>query len=227
MATREQETTKIRLEKVEQNDVQGVGELADYWDTLGWVYFRKGKLPQAEKYLDAAWSLSPAGGIADHLGQLYEKQGRKQAAIDAYAQGLAANAREREVSEEMYARLLALMKSQANVDAKLKLARQVTSHSPKIKLGKLSTTAGSAEFWLLLGRGGVEDVQFISGGESFRSLGKAVASIKFKAVLPDDAPTKLLRRGALVCVGKDYGCDFTLQDPHTVRLSGYVKVIRQ
>jgi len=226
VTAQEGETTKIRLEKVEQNDVRGVGDLADYWDTLGWVYFRQGKLPQAEKYLVAAWSLSPAATIEDHLGQLYEKQGRKQAAIDAYAQGLAANAREQEVSKEMYSRLLALMKSQASVDAKLKLARQVSSHSQRIKLGKISTTAGSAEFWLLLGRGGsVEEIKLISGVESLRALDKAIASLKFKAVLPDDAPTKLLRRGALVCTGGDYGCDFTLQDPRSVQFGGYVKVI--
>jgi tetratricopeptide (TPR) repeat protein len=224
--TQEGETAKIRLGNVQQEDVRGVGDLADYWDTLGFVYFRQGKLSQAEKYLEAAWSLSPTGSIGDHLGKLYEKQGKRQAAIDAYAQGLAANTPRQEAREEMYARLLALLNTQANVDAKVKLARQSFSRSPRVQLGKLSATAGSAEYWLLLGRGGtVEAIQFISGVESFRSLDRAMRSQTFKSPLPDDVPTKLLRRGALVCVGDNYGCDFTLEDPRAVHLEAQVRVV--
>ena len=226
VTTQEADAAEIHLDKLEEHDVQGVGNLADYWDTLGWVYFRQAKLPQAEKYLVAAWSLKPAGKTGDHLGQVYEKEGKTQAAIDAYAHGLAAFALEQKVREEMYSRLLALLKTQPAVDARLKLARQDYSHARLTKLGKLSTTPGNAEFWLLVGRGGAEDVQFITGAESFRPLGKAViASAKFKAVLPDDAPTKLVRRGVLVCVGGDYGCDFTLQDPSTVNFSDSGKVV--
>jgi len=169
VTTKEDESTKIRLDKVQQEDVRGVGDLADYWDTLGWVYLRQGKVSQAEKYLNSAWSLSPTGDIGEHLGQLYEKQSKKQLAINAYAEGLAANTPSQEIREQMYARLLALLNTQSNVDAKVKLARQSFSRSPRIPLGKLSATAGSAEFWLLLDRGGaVEEIQFISGVERFR-----------------------------------------------------------
>jgi tetratricopeptide (TPR) repeat protein len=226
VTAQEDETTRIRLDKVQQDDVRGVGDLADFWDTLGWVYLRQGKLPQAEKYLDAAWNLSPTGNIGDHLGQLYEKQGKKQLAIDAYAEGLVANTPRQETREEMYSRLLALLKVQVNVDAKVQLAHQSFLRSPRLQLGKLSALAGSAEFWLLLAHGGtVEAVQFISGVESFRSLDRALRSQTFKLPLPDNAPTKLLRRGALVCSGGNYGCDFTLEDPRTVRLEGQVQVV--
>jgi tetratricopeptide (TPR) repeat protein/transglutaminase-like putative cysteine protease len=224
----EEKTGELHLDTLEPDDVYEARDLADYWDTLGWVYFRQGKLPQAERYLDAAWRLSPAGVIGDHLGQLYEKQGKKQAAIDVYALGLAANVPTQEVREDMYTRLLALMKVQANVDAKLKMARQESAHSPRLKMGKLSTTPGSGEFWLVVGRdGSVEQVRFISGVESFRSFQKAIASLKFKAPLPDDAPTKLLRRGVLVCAGGDYDCDFTLQDPRSVQHTVSVNVIKR
>ena len=226
VTTQEQATANIRLDKLEQDDVRGIGGLADYWDTLGWVYLREGKLSQAEKYLVAAWSLSPIGRVGDHLGQLYEKQSKNPAAIEAYALGEAAFASEQTEREEMYTRLLALLKNQATVDAKLKLARQEYSHLQRIKLGRLSAAQGSAEFWLLLGPGGsVEGTMFISGAKSFRSLEKAIASSKFRAPLPDDTPTKLLRRGALVCMGGEYGCDITLQDPHNVQFNDHVRII--
>jgi hypothetical protein len=64
---------------------------------------------------------------------------------------------------------------------------------------------------VLLAPGGtVEDVKFISGDEFIRPLGKVLASLKFKAPLPDDAPIKVVRHGVLFCTGGDLGCDFTL-----------------
>jgi len=187
------------------------------------VYFRQGKVAEAEKYFTAARNLAPIGRIGYHLGQIYERQGKKQAAIDAYSFGLAASTPEQEVREEMYSRLLAVVGNQATVDATLKLARQDFSRQHGVKVDKLSTEAGSAEFWLLLGPSGkAEDVKFISGVESFRSFTKSIAALKFRVILPEGAPAKLLRRGVLVCMGGNYGCDFTLQDPRTVHLDSRV-----
>jgi hypothetical protein len=79
------------------------------------------------------------------------------------------------------------------------------------KLGKLPAKQGSAEFFVLLAPGGrVADVKFITGDEHIRPLSKTLASVTFKAPLPDDAPVKLVRRGVLVCMGGAFGCDFTL-----------------
>ncbi|HEY3926859.1 MAG TPA: DUF3857 domain-containing protein [Candidatus Koribacter sp.] len=55
--------------------------LAAIWDTLGWVYFQAGELKRAESYLHAAWTLMQNADVGDHLGQLYEKEGRKKDAI--------------------------------------------------------------------------------------------------------------------------------------------------
>src|SRR3954470_22671816 len=66
-----------------------VTSLAAYWDTLGWVYFQRGELPLAEKYVHSSWMLMQHGEVGDHLGQIYEKEGRKSDAISAYAQALA------------------------------------------------------------------------------------------------------------------------------------------
>ena len=48
--------------------------LSRYWLTLGVVYFREGKLPQAETYTRAAWELDPQGFFGAHLGRIYEQQ---------------------------------------------------------------------------------------------------------------------------------------------------------
>ena len=59
--------------------------LIAYWDTLGWVYFARGDLDKAEKYVSAAWRLGQHGEVGDHLGQIYEKRGKKDEAIRTYA----------------------------------------------------------------------------------------------------------------------------------------------
>ena len=43
-----------------------------------------GNLDQAEKYLNAAWLLSQSPAVGNHLGQVYEKQHRKEAAVHIY-----------------------------------------------------------------------------------------------------------------------------------------------
>ena len=48
-----------------------------YLDSLGWAYFRLGKLPEAEKNLKEALRFdSSSGTIHEHLGDVYQKQGK-------------------------------------------------------------------------------------------------------------------------------------------------------
>jgi tetratricopeptide (TPR) repeat protein/transglutaminase-like putative cysteine protease len=72
----EADTADIDLDDLSLKDVQTAPILAAYWDTLGWVNFRMGNLDPAEKFLRAAWSLTQNSLIADHLQQVYKKQGK-------------------------------------------------------------------------------------------------------------------------------------------------------
>src|SRR5579864_7445443 len=75
----------VDVEHLTLNDVGMVMSIGSYWDTLGWVYFQNNQLDKARRYIEAAWLLDQHSEIADHLGQLYEKMGRKQDAIHFYA----------------------------------------------------------------------------------------------------------------------------------------------
>src|ERR1700741_1038963 len=74
----------ISLDRLTQQELPLVSSLIAYWDTLGWVHFAEGDLDTAEKYVGAAWALGHHGEVGDHLGQIYEKEGKKDRALRTY-----------------------------------------------------------------------------------------------------------------------------------------------
>ncbi len=60
------------------------------WDTMGWVYFQSGDVSRAESYIHASWLLGQDPTVGEHLGEIYEKQGRSKDAVHVYDLALAA-----------------------------------------------------------------------------------------------------------------------------------------
>jgi len=65
-------------------------QLAALWDTAGWVYFQSGDAARAEGFVRAAWLLGQSAVIGEHLGEIYEKEGKTKLAAHAYELALAA-----------------------------------------------------------------------------------------------------------------------------------------
>jgi tetratricopeptide (TPR) repeat protein len=60
-----------------------------YVDSLGWVYFRQGKLDLAEKYLTDATRLMPRDAtVKEHLGDVFAKRGETTRALTLYRAAL-------------------------------------------------------------------------------------------------------------------------------------------
>src|SRR5438874_3533805 len=78
----------LSLDQLSDRDLGMVSALDADWDTLGWVYFARGDLAKAQKYVDAAWTLGEHGEVGDHLAEIYEKRGQKDDAIRTYARSL-------------------------------------------------------------------------------------------------------------------------------------------
>jgi len=202
------------LSRLTVEDLLRVSGLAAYWDTLGWVFFQKGDLAKAEKFVEASWLLDFHGEVGDHLAQIYEKRGQKDKAARQYALALRATRPEPDTRQ----RLVALVGADKVPDLEMKVGEQL-SMLRTIKLGSLVKETVSAELFVLLAPGPsgavVEDVNFIRGDEKLRPFTDTVRAAKFGAVFPDDSPTKLVRRGILSC-GKDSGCTFVLLTPDSV-----------
>ena len=199
--TIEDESKKVALSNLADSDLGRMTTLDSVWDTLGWVYFRVGDLAKAERYVRAGWMLGQIPALADHLGQIYERQGNKEAAIRFYQRALAVNLGMDEVRARLE-KLTPVRIGKGSVD----------------ELGKLRTTAvpgllkktGSAEFFLLFSPGKIEDAQFISGTEGLRNARDTLLKTHFDVPFPDGSSAKIVRRGILACSAyTSPDCQFT------------------
>ena len=207
----------LSIDQLTQKELPLVPSLVAYWDTLGWVYFTDGNLDKAEKYVSAAWGLGHHGEVGDHLGQIYEKRGEKDRALQTYALALSGD---RPVPETR-GRLATLVGGDSKVDAAVAKYKEELQNSRTINLGKATKEAGDADFFVLLSRGAgsaatVEGVKFISGDEKLKGLSDALRTADYHLTFPDDTPVKILRRGTLSCSAAT-GCTFVLTLPDDVR----------
>jgi tetratricopeptide (TPR) repeat protein/transglutaminase-like putative cysteine protease len=182
-----------------------VRSLAAYWDTLGWVHFARGDLNRALPYVEASWRLAQHAEVGDHLGQIYEKLGRRDDAIRTYAQALTAE----RPSDRVRERLGRLAGPGENVDRLVENERESLSKSRTLTVSVGGGAKGHAEFVVLLASpSAVEAVRFISGDEALRPLGDALAKASVGRVFPDEVGAKIIRRGVLVC-SSTTACSFT------------------
>ncbi len=203
----------ISLAQLRPQDPSIMIGLAAYWDTLGWVYFAQGELSKAEKYVRAAWSLGERPDVGDHLAQIYEKQGDKDRAIQAYA--LALNGVRPD--PETRSRMALLLGSDKKVDAIVKQYAPAYGQSRTLTIANPTKAAGTADFFVLLAPGPkVEDAKLVSGDEKLASFAEALKGAKFDFTFPDDVPAKILRRGKLTCTASA-PCTFALYLPEDVR----------
>jgi tetratricopeptide (TPR) repeat protein len=198
-------------------DLRNVSALAAYWDTLGWVYYQKGDLDSAEKYITASWTIQQHSEVGHHLGAVAEKRGKKDDAIRFYAQGAVAD-RMRPEARESLLKLIAADK----VDPLLQTAKKELPAYNLFSLTAAEVKApAEAEFYLLIApdaarNAQVVDVKFIKGDESLKLLAPQFKSIKYPLVFPDSSPTKIVRRGSLKCSPKPGGCTFTMISPDMI-----------
>ena len=218
----EGETAKISLLGLQVEDLRRVNALAAYWDTLGWAYFRNPDLAAGERYLHAAWILSQDPVVGDHLGKLYESEGKRQQAAHIYELAHATGSDGTEAAK-LYKTLTgrdiedamspSLARRHNRTGSMPMWPGEELSRMRTIKLPTITTKSASAEFFVLLSAGPkVEGSQFISGSDELKNAGQSLSSVNFRAEFPDAGPVRIVRRGVLMCGA--LGCDFTLLLPH-------------
>lgn len=201
-------------------DLIEVESLAAYWDTLGWIYFQQGEIEKAEKYIRASWMLQQDGDVGYNMGQIAEELGKKEEAIRYYAQSTALLDSDSDAAES-----LQRLASKGAIPALLRTAKQDLRGYNIFNAGHLVPNLRSpieAEFFLVYApdanrNAQAVDVKFIKGDERLRPLAAQLKTIKYQLVFPDSSPTKIVRRGALLCLPKPGVCTFTMLSPELVR----------
>ncbi len=212
----------LSLDRLTPQELPLVSSLIAYWDTLGWVYFSEGNLDKAEKYVSASWGLGQHGEVGDHLGQIYEKEGKKDRALRAYETSLTGL---RPIPETQD-RINALLKNDSKLSGGAKnnggvKEKESLQSLRTIDLGKAKETA-TADFFVLLSGGAgtpakAEAVKFVSGDEKLKVFTEALRTAEYRVTFPDDTPLKILRRGTLSCSTTTGACTFVLMLPDDVR----------
>jgi hypothetical protein len=152
------------------------------------------------------------------MGMIAEKRGRKEDAIRYYAQGVVAD----RVVPEARVSLLNLT-SAAAVDRLVATAKTELPLYNKIEVGPLGPEVKEkveAEVYLVFTpdaarNAQVSEVKFISGAESLKSSLAKLKTLKYQLVFPDSSPTKIIRRGTLVCP-KAGPCTLTFISPDLI-----------
>ncbi len=208
VADLESRSKELTLSNLTDDDLRRVNALGANWDTLGWAYFRAGDLVRARKFINAAWMLLEHAAAADHLGQIYEKEGKRDAAIHAYELAIAAQHNLPETRDRLMNLRGAEVKAiQPKAGSRPNAVRPLPL-VPEEELGRLRTTTvpeltqkhGSAEVFVLFSAAKLVDVQFIRGDEDLKGSMDAISRAHFNNVpFPDEGPERIVRRGILSC----------------------------
>jgi tetratricopeptide (TPR) repeat protein/transglutaminase-like putative cysteine protease len=205
----------------EDSSLANTRSIAMTWDTVGWVYYKRGDYEKASSYLGSAFTLSQDGLIGDHLAQVYAKQGKKQEAAHTYrlAYSSASYGPYAKTIEEHFRQVIGPTAALGQVTTTRRpdgtwtpSPAEELSRARTFQLSKQSAAKGSATFSIVFSPGKIESVKFISGDEHLKSMTQQIASSKLRADFPDSTPARLTRRGVLVCGGT--GCDFTFLLPN-------------
>lgn len=213
IASVSEETLAVDLDNLSKADTARMCEIAAYWDTLGWIKFQAGDIRQAESYIGSAWGLCEYTEIGDHLGQIYEKEGRKADAIRQYEITLGKSG----PMPETRPRLTGLLPQGTDVDAKIKTANEKRPSDTFIKFNNSGKAEGNAEIWLVLTPGpSVGEVKFMSGSDPLRATAADIRAVKFPNTFPDAAEIKLLRRAWVTCSNATHECRVGLVSAESV-----------
>jgi len=174
--------------------------LQDAWDTLGWILFREGKPEAAKPLILAAWRNGLKAEVGDHLGQVYEAMGAKDAAYEAYSRAAATMERAglaAEVSKHTQESISRLRNAGAKTEKKTD--REALQDSRTYKVPGVSSVSGWGTFRLQVTATGVMGAQQVSGEKKLAGLETAIDGMKLPELVPPDSKAHLLRSGVVSC----------------------------
>lgn len=182
-------------DRLDPGDVSAMDLVALSWARLGWANFLRGDNLEASRYLEAAWSLSLSGTVANRLARVYEKTGARDHARHMYALAFAAGGAEATASREHVARL-----GPQNVERELTQATAELEKLRTVTLPLLTSGTASARFEILFDNSSnAEKIRFIFGDEVLRNSIDKLEGVDYPVKFPDISSIKIIRLGTVSC----------------------------
>jgi Flp pilus assembly protein TadD len=179
------------------------------WARVGWSHLRMGQIDEAEQYLKAAWETSQSSSIGTHLGEVYEKEGKKALAAQTYAEAMAAGGDK----EEIQKRLATLVTDESKLKSMIAKAGGDLSQRRTVILNKIAQKPKSTSVFLVFVSGQQpSEVVFPAGETAFTDqYEKILKQQKFPTYFPDGHTQHIIREGTLYC--GVVGCSVVLMLP--------------
>jgi transglutaminase-like putative cysteine protease/tetratricopeptide (TPR) repeat protein len=194
------------------------------WDTLGWVHFQQGDAKGAESLVRAAWLLGEESLVGEHLGEIYEKEGKTELAARTYEYaltvasvpytgfGMASEGAKQfhKQNDEIRARYKKMMGKDVPLAAIRRLpngqwtqtpAEQLL-HSREVKIGNDAKLSGAGWFSIEIKSDKVDSVQFLGGDDELKSLEKSMTAAHYPLEFPPDSEAILVLRLSVKCEPK-------------------------
>lgn len=185
--------------------------LALEWARIGWATFLKGDRMEGVRYLDAAWSLSQSGTVANRLARIYEKTGDTVKAKHLLLLAIAAGGAEVERSRAQLAKL------NAGRPADLSQGQAELSQMKSVKVRGLAQKSGQAEFILVFdGSSRPQRAEYREGTPELRNAEATLTDSDYPVSFPENTSVKIVRRGVLTCTPA--ACTMVLKPPESVQL---------
>lgn len=213
----EKELNNSTVSNVQSSTWALVSKLSHYWDTLGWIYFRQGKMDEAQKYLLAAWQIWDDPTISYHLGRIYETQGRKDESTELYLAALNSfppNGTLSDDGKDMRTRLVESLGSDAEVDKRLEQSRKKKSPLRTVNIANPSREQGIAQYAIIIDANSrAVEISSTGAEDPLASVGDSMRAATMPQSFPDATLKKLPRLGTLACSSVGEPCVLTLLTP--------------
>jgi tetratricopeptide (TPR) repeat protein len=185
--------------------------LALEWARIGWASFLKGDRMEGVRFLDAAWSLSQSGTVANRLARVYEKAGDTVKARHMLALAISAGGAEVERSRTQLAKL------NPGRPADLSQGRAELAQMQSVKVRGLAQKSGQAEFILVFdGSSRPQRTEYREGTPEMRDAEAALTDSDYPVSFPENTSVKIVRRGVLTCATA--GCTMVLKPLDSIQV---------
>ena len=178
------------------------------WDTLGWIYFREGKLDQALSYIHAGWMGMPSLETGKHLGDVLVARGDKSGAVTTYDLAIATQpgynalgVRTEPSDKQKQLQALADALRRSGVKSSAPTPANKLLELRTVPLGAADGRSGNAEYRVLLKDGKALKVE-PSGDKSIPGADTMISRATFTSYFPTGTTTALVRIAYVNCHSK-------------------------